>query len=248
MRYFFSDTRHNACNDRFGYGILYFSHGTWRSLHRLQRVEGGKIMRIEHLPSNELAIFAAHITELLAGGELSAIDPAVRAALIAAIGTKPATLSVRTARAEALDGEKKAAFSARDETHADIVEWSRQVRDLLKAVGAPKHQFDLCGFDYPAARSNTYHAQEPTNVAAVGYSNGVNTIRFKGNNRHGLVTYEIWRREGATSSWQPYALTRKQSFDDMNVTPGQYYEYRVRAVAAKTTSGFSNATIVYGVL
>ncbi len=31
------------------------------------------------------------------------------------------------------------------------------------------------------------------------------------------------------------------------VTPGQYYEYKVRAAAPKSVSNFSNSAVVYGV-
>ena len=85
-------------------------------------------------------------------------------------------------------------------------------------------------------------------MAAVGFSNGVNTGRFNGNNKNSLVAYEVWRREGDTGAWHIHILTKKQTFKDEGVTPGQFYEYRVRARAAQTNSDFSNSTVVYGAL
>ena len=120
-----------------------------------------------------------------------------------------------------------------------------QVRDALKAGLAPKKQYDLCGFDYPATRSR-YEAQDPTKLSAFGYSNGVNKIRFSGNNRPGQAVFEIWRRHGDTVDWALHAITRKQSHTDTGITPGQYYEYKVRAIAAKSVSNFSNSAVVYG--
>jgi hypothetical protein len=58
--------------------------------------------------------------------------------------------------------------------------------------------------------------------------------------------YEIWRRHGDEGPWGIIATTRKQAFADTPVTPGQYYEYKVRAVAAKSTSNYSNSAVVYG--
>lgn len=84
-------------------------------------------------------------------------------------------------------------------------------------------------------------------MSAFGYSNGVNKIRFSGNNRNGRVNYEIWRRHGDTVGWSLHATTKRQRFTDTPVTPGQYYEYKVRAAAATNTSNFSNAAVVYGV-
>lgn len=96
--------------------------------------------------------------------------------------------------------------------------------------------------------SPPYEAQNPTNLSVFGYSNGINRGKFSGNNKRGRVVYEIWRRQGDTGGWLLHATTKKQSFTDTPVTPGQYYEYRVRAVAAKSVSHFSNPAVVYGVL
>lgn len=205
-------------------------------------------MKLENLDGNELADMAENLAELLAGSELSSIEEHVRAELIALLGTKASLLATQTAAAQAIDFEKQAAFAARDMTYSEIIEWVRRVRDLLKAGRAVDAQFDLAGFNSPVRRGNAYRASDPTDVAAVGFSNGINELRYTGNNRHGLVVYEIWRRTGRESEWQKHDLTRKQSYHDHGVTPGQYYEYRVRAVAAQNTSGFSNTTVVYGVL
>lgn len=205
-------------------------------------------MRLDRLNGNILADMARNLITLLEGSELSAIDENVRAGLIAMIGTKPAELSAQTAAAEAIDNEKQAAYSARDMTHSEVAEWVRRVRDLLRAVRADDTQLDLAGFITPTRRKNAYTAADPTDVAAVGFSNGINEVRYVGNNRHGLVVYEIWRRTGREGEWQKHDLTRKQRYLDRGVIPGQYYEYRVRAVAAQNVSGFSNTTVVYGVL
>jgi hypothetical protein len=39
----------------------------------------------------------------------------------------------------------------------------------------------------------------------------------------------------------------KLRFAELDVTPGQYYEYKVRARAAKNVSLFSNSAVVYGI-
>ena len=162
------------------------------------------------------------------------------------IGGLPVTLADQAAQVAIIEGERKGAVSARNATRSQIWVLMSRVRDALKAGVAPKKQYDLCGFDYPASRS-MYEAQDPTNLSAFGYSNGVNTVRFKGNNKPGQVIYEMWRRHGDTAGWALHATTRKQSFTDTGIVPGQYYEYRVRAVAAKTVSNFSNSAVVYGV-
>jgi hypothetical protein len=205
-------------------------------------------MNIRNLSGNDLADLAANVLTLLGGTELSAIDSHVRADLVTAFGTLPADLAADTAAAAVLDSEKQAAFSSRDTKIAQAITLLNRVRDALKSGLAPKKQYNLCGFDFPGVRSAVYIAQDPTNMAASGFSNGVNKGQFDGNNKSGLVTYEVWRREGDTGAWHQHLLTKKQTFKDTGVTPGQFYEYRVRAVAAQTISEFSNSAVVYGVL
>ena len=79
-------------------------------------------------------------------------------------------------------------------------------------------------------------------------SNGVNKLRFDGNNGWSRIQYEIWRREGRSGSWMLLSTTSKQSFTDTPVVPGQFYEYKVRALAATAVSAFSGTAVVYGMI
>ena len=203
-------------------------------------------MNFRRLSENELSDFALNVSALLGGSELASIDPNVRTDLTAAIGTLPEMLATQTAAAVVAESQRKAAISERNRTSSKVRALMGRVRDALKAGLASKKEYDLCGFDFPVARS-PYEAQDPTNLSAFGYSNGVNTIRFSGNNKAGQVVYEIWRRHGDTAQWALHATTKKQRFNDSGVKPGQYYEYRVRAVASKSISQFSNSAVVYGV-
>lgn len=205
-------------------------------------------MNIAKLTDSELADLTANLVDLLTGTELSAIESHLRAELVAAFGTKPADFSSELVAQAVADDESQAATSTKDKSREELLFLTRRTLYALKAGGAPKSQFDLARFDYPAPRSKEYVAQTPTDVAAVGFSNGINTGRFNGNNRGSLVMYEVWRREGDDGGWKLHILTKTQSFKDEGVTPGQYYEYRVRARAAQNVSDYSNSTVVYGVL
>ena len=205
-------------------------------------------MNIRQMTDNDLADLATRVVGLLGGTELSAIESHVRAELVTVFGTLPADLAAQTAAQAEVDSEKIAATSVKNSTRAQVIETLVRVQNALKMGLAPKDQFDLCGLNYPNTRSKVYVAADPSELSAVGFSNGVNKGKFAGNNKTGNVVYEIWRREGDEGPWMKHLLTKKQTFTDIGVTPGQYYEYRVRAVAAQTVSNFSNSAVVYGVL
>jgi hypothetical protein len=202
-------------------------------------------MNFRILGDNDLSDFAANVYDQLRGAEITAIDPNVRNELVAAIGVLPGTLAMQTADAAVAEDSRKAAFSARNDTKFQLQALMSQVRDALKAGLAPKKQYDLCGFDYAKDRSIII-AQAPTNLVATGTSNGVNRLTFNGNNRTGTVVYEIWRLHGDTVPFSIIATTKKQLYTDTPVTPGEYYNYKVRAVAASNASEFSNVAVVYG--
>ena len=203
-------------------------------------------MNFRSLPALGLADFADNVGTLLAGTQLAAIDSNVRTDLATAVGTLPDTLATQAANVETAKAAAKAAVSERNATIKQIYALMAQVRDALQAGIAPQEQYDLAGFEGPPIRSGSFIPSDPTNLAVVGASNGVNTGQFKGNNRTGRVQYEIWRREGDTGGWGMLMSTSKQKFQDTPVRPGQYYEYKVRARAAKAISNFSNSSVVYG--
>lgn len=196
----------------------------------------------------ELADLAANIVNLLNGPELSSIEPGLRSNLIAAFGTKPAEFASQLSMQAVAENQRQAATSAKNMTRGELIPLIRMTKYALKASAAPRAQFDLARFSFPEGRSGEYFAQTPGEMSAVGFSNGVNSGRFVGNNRNGAVVYEIWRRKGRDGEWTIHILTTRQDFRDEGVTPGLYYEYRVRARAKKNVSDFSNSTIVYGVM
>jgi hypothetical protein len=205
-------------------------------------------MNYRKLDANATADFAENVATLLGGTELSAIDSNVRADLLTAIGTLPASLSTAAAGKVVAYDQAIAATSARDDIKIELDTILGRVAANLRAGLAPKDQFDLCGFDYPFGVRSRKIPDAPTDLSAFGTSNGLNAGRFQGNNPHGTVQYQIWRREGHEGDWMLLDTTSKQSFSDSPVVPGQYYEYKVRAKAATATSAFSGTAVVYGVI
>jgi hypothetical protein len=203
-------------------------------------------MNFRTLDGSELSDFAGNLKTLLSGTDLTAIDSNVRTALLAAIGSLPDTLAAQSARVHVVEGERKAAVSDRNETRKVMIDLIIQVRDALKGARAPKGQFDLCGFNYRSSTLSRYMPADPADLWVVGFSNGINRGRFAGNNVGTLVHYEIWRREDKNGPWLFHLTAKKQSFVDSPVVPGKYLEYRVRAIAARAISNFSNTVVVYG--
>jgi hypothetical protein len=201
-------------------------------------------MNFRKIPDAHLADFAANVLTLLGGTQLASIPTATRTALTAAFGNLPGDLGTQTADAATAEAARKSVVSQKNGTREQLTALLAQVRDSLKAGLAPKAEYDLCGFSFAETAQGPYVANDPTEMSAFGYSNGVNKVVFKGNNPTGRVTYEIWRRQGDEGLWQIHATTKKQSFTDTPVTPGQYYEYKVRAVAPKSVSNFSNSAVL----
>jgi hypothetical protein len=86
----------------------------------------------------------------------------------------------------------------------------------------------------------------PTELVAKAVKKGLNTLEFSGNNAGGSVRYEIWRLNGDTAPFEVVATVEGETFDDTDATPGEYYNYKVRAVDGDKTSEFSNTAVVYG--
>jgi hypothetical protein len=132
-------------------------------------------------------------------------------------GTKIWIFGAESAIAE---DERKESVSSKNDTRFQLIALMSQVRDALKAGLAPKKEYDLCGFDYRKEPA-TVIASDPTDLSGEGRSNGVNYLRWSGNNKTGTFVYELWRLHGDTAPWTLHATTKKQSYTDAAVTPPQ---------------------------
>jgi hypothetical protein len=222
-------------------------NATTRSFQGL--VNGGKNkMKYRQMSAVDTAMFAQNVATQLGGASLSAIKPAVRANLLAAIGTRPATLVAASAEVLVQRDESIAATSIRDALKLRLDHVLSKVVGSLRAADAPREQFEKCGFTYPFGPRPRLVPNAPTNLSVSGLSNALITGRFTGNNTPGTVQYEIWRRQSADAPWMLLTVTGKQSFTDSPVKPGQHHEYKVRTKAATAVSAFSGIAVVYGTI
>lgn len=202
-------------------------------------------MEYRRLNDPLLASFSRNVADKLAAHEVTCLDNALADDLAAMLAPLNTSFEANIDASIESMAVKQAATAARLSDRAAIIEVLSTVLTYLKATGGTPTDFEICLFDYPKTPVTVIPAA-PTDLVAKGTSNGVNTLTFTGNNKPGNVTYEIWRRHGDTAEWGVIGLTRKQTYINMPVTPGEYYEYKVRAVAAKTMSAFSNTAVVYG--
>lgn len=210
-------------------------------------------MNYRALSAANLADFAENIATLLGGTDLSAIDSNVRTDLLTLMGTLPADLSSAAAEQIVQAGQSKAATATKDDLQKSLLTVIGQVRNSLVAGLAPADQYALCQFDIPVgeatgiSRPAPVAPNVPTGLACQGYSNGQIIGGFNGQNPDSNVRYEIWRLQGDTEDYMLHAVVTKQKFVDDPTTPGQLYQYKVRAVGAGGNSAFSNVAVVYGV-
>lgn len=202
-------------------------------------------MDYRKLGDADLVDFSKNVTTSLTGGLVVGLEPHLAADLAAAIDPVNTSYESSIETGVQRTAVKQTAIADKQMIRDDLLVRLAKVRNYLVAAECPKTAYEACGFTFPSQRSKVI-AYSPTKLIATGTSNGVNQIRFAGNNRNGSVSYEIWRRQGDEGDWGILISTRKQFAKDSPVTPGQYYEYKVRAVASTNVSDFSNTAVVYG--
>jgi hypothetical protein len=122
-----------------------------------------------------------------------------------------------------------------------------QLKFGMRSVGAASDQFYALGFNAPDNVHHRIRAEMPTALDATGFSYGVNKLSWTRNNPNGSVMFVI---EYKTSRQGPYsylATVTSRKYEHKNVTPGQFYQYRVKAVTlGGDESDWSNEAVVYG--
>lgn len=202
-------------------------------------------MDFRNLGDADLVDFSKNVAVNLTAGTVTGLEAHLASELAAARDPVNTTFETTIEMGVQRTAAKQSAIADKQIMRDDLIVRLAKVRNYLVAAECPRTAYEICGFSFPLSKSPVV-AAVPSRLAATGTSNGVNTVRFSGNNRNGTVTYEIWRRQGDEGPWGIITTTRRQSAIDTPVTPGQYYEYKVRAVAATSVSEFSNSAVVYG--
>jgi hypothetical protein len=85
----------------------------------------------------------------------------------------------------------------------------------------------------------------PTDLSALGCSNGVNTLRWKRNGNESGTIYVIEAAYDGTNDWQIVDNSTRPKFDHANQEPGRFVRYRVYAQRGATKSAPSGTASVY---
>jgi hypothetical protein len=199
------------------------------------------------LPRPALVDFANNSATGVANGKITGFNPAQNTSVSDALTDAAAELATAemnavTTRAAALE-----AMALAQEKAAVVVKLLSELKFGLRSVDAPADQYDALGFTPPDTIRTVVIPMTPSGLEAAGFSNGTNQLTWKGNNISGSVTYGIEVKIGDTAPYVLLATTTKQSYKHVGVTPGQFYQYRVRAQASRNQiSDWSNEAVVYG--
>ncbi len=204
-------------------------------------------MNPRNLTRSGLVDFTTNAATGVADGKVSGFLAAQNTAFSDALTDANAVLAAANLAAV----EQRAASMEATQIAQDAAdEVQRVLQDLkygMKSVESPASDYDAIGFDPPAETRNIVMPNAPTELAAAGTSNGVNTLTFVGNNLTGSVTYVIEAKIGDTAPYVIVGTATKQTFRHLGVTPGEFYQYRVRAQASRgLVSDWSNEAVVYG--
>lgn len=192
---------------------------------------------------NFAALCATGVANGLVSGFLAAQNTAFSDALIDANAILAAA---ETTAVNNLAVYQQSVHDAQDA--ADLVRLIVQnIKDAMKSVNSLGSEYVALGYDMPVFTRQTVIPQTPTGLAAAGTSNGVNTLSFVSHNTSGTVTFQIEAKIGDTAPYVLVGTTQEQRWKHLGVTPGEFYQYRVRAQAARNVfSDWSNEAVVYG--
>lgn len=101
------------------------------------------------------------------------------------------------------------------------------------------------GLTVPGGGGGTIPVYAPTELSALGTSNGINSLKWKRNGNASGTIYVIEAAYGDGGEWQMVANSTRTRFDHSGQTPGQFVRYRVSAQRGSLVSAPSNTASVY---
>lgn len=187
---------------------------------------------------NLVSVLDDHLVVPIANATQDTLEAAVQAVLD--------DLGDATAALVVAEAEYHAAVSTAEAAMLAALDEVQLVKYQMKASGCDGTTFLLAGFDAPVLDPTTYVPVAPTDLSAFGFSNGVNELKWSGNNTGGAVVFIVEVLIGDATEWAVAGTTKRQRYNHTPVEPGTRYEYRVFARAASGDSDNSGSAVVYG--
>ena len=203
-------------------------------------------MNPNYLNRADLAAFGRNTATQIAIGKVSGLLAEQIASISAAIADASESLAELDRRQMEIRAAAIEATTLAQEKRIYLLKLLQDLKYLMKGNRCALHEFDIVGFDEPVIGRHPVVPQTPGKLAATGYSNGVNRLRFSGNNGAGRVTYTIEAKIGDSLVYVMIGTSKRQQFQHTGVKPGMPILYRIRAQAARgMVSNWSNEAAVY---
>jgi hypothetical protein len=203
-------------------------------------------MNPNYLTRAELVDFGRNAATQVANGKVSGLLPAQVASISAAIGDAAEVLAEADRRQVETRAAGIAATAAAQAADLLMEKLLQDLKYLMKGIHSQAHEYDAVGFDPPVIGRRPVTPQTPFELAATGYSNGVNKLTFTSSNAPGRVMFLIEAKIGDSTQYSIIGITKAQRFKHEGVKPGVPIQYRIRAQSARgQISTCSNEAAVY---
>ncbi len=194
----------------------------------------------------QLADFGRNIATQVANGKVKGMLAEQIASISAAIADASDELA-------AADNAQVAAKAAAIETtriaqekQARLLKLLQQLKYLMRSLESNASEFDALGFKAPVKVRQMVKPKIPFDLSAAGYSNGINVLKYNGENKPNTVNYTIEAKIGDADGYQIVGTSKNRTFKHEGVKPGVRIQYRVRSQATRGgVSDWSNEAVVY---
>lgn len=181
------------------------------------------------------AVLAARKDELGVSDDQVAEMAAIKTSTQTALNEKQTAEDVRQAKT-ADYREKRAAAVKKVAYYSKIFKADEAISDAL---------IEELGLDSSVEHHYSTTPQMPLNVVVEGFSNGINSLKWKANGNRPNTVYIIEARKETETNFAYAGTTTKTKFDHKNQKPGDRIFYRVRAMRNDEESPNSNEAVVY---
>jgi hypothetical protein len=204
-------------------------------------------MNYRRLSRAELVLFAIALATAVANGKVPGFLAAQNTSISDAITDKTAQLSAADTDVVNTRLAAQEATAVADAYQKELLDLIGDVLAGLKMTNAAPAVYEALGFDAPDTIKTNTVPERPTALLADASTSGKIRLTWKSNNGNRRITFPIEAKIGDTAPWALIGVSTTQKWTHEPTVAGQYYEYRVRAQAARNNfSDYSNNFVIYG--